>query len=41
MFLTSFFFFFLADDNVLFCRATTEECHIILDILGLYEAASG
>jgi hypothetical protein len=31
---------FFANDSVLFWRATTEEYHIILDILGLYEAAS-
>ena len=30
-----------ADDSLLFCRATMEECQRLLDLLGTYEAASG
>ncbi|XP_075645853.1 uncharacterized protein LOC142617037 [Castanea sativa] len=29
------------DDCLLFCEASVEECHRLLDILGRYEAASG
>jgi hypothetical protein len=32
---------FFADDGVLFCRATSEECQVLIDILSLYEQASG
>ena len=32
---------FFANDSLLFCRATREECQNIQDILSLYEAASG
>ena len=32
---------FFADDNLLFCEATTRECKNLLDILALYEGASG
>ena len=30
-----------ADDSLLFCQATMEECQRLLDLLGTYEAASG
>lgn len=30
-----------ADNSLLFCRATVEECQRLLDLLGTYEAASG
>ena len=30
-----------ADDSLLFCRATVEECQRLLDLLEIYEAASG
>ena len=30
-----------ADDRMLFCQATIEECQKVLEILGKYEAASG
>ena len=29
------------DDSLLFCEATTSECRSLLDILALYERASG
>uniref|UniRef100_A0A2N9EX83 Reverse transcriptase domain-containing protein n=1 Tax=Fagus sylvatica TaxID=28930 RepID=A0A2N9EX83_FAGSY len=32
---------FFADDSVLFCRASLQECHAIQDILRTYERASG
>ena len=32
---------FFADDSLLFCKASTQECHILMAILDLYEAASG
>lgn len=32
---------FFADDSVLFCRATLQECHYILELLRTYENASG
>lgn len=31
---------FFADDSVLFCRATNQDCNSILDVLHQYEAAS-
>lgn len=30
-----------ANDSLLFCQATVEECQRLLDLLGIYEAASG
>ena len=35
-----FFFFFLADNCLLFCRSTLEECEKIQELLSYYEAAS-
>ena len=32
---------FFADDNLLFCKANIQECQNLIDILQLYEAASG
>ena len=32
---------FFADDSLLFCRATTQECHKVLEILFAYERVSG
>ena len=32
---------FFADDSLLFCRATSNECNVILDLLGSYERVSG
>ena len=32
---------FVADDSLLFCKATVGECQQLLHILGQYEAASG
>ena len=32
---------FFADDSLLFCRATTQECQKVLEILSSYERASG
>jgi hypothetical protein len=32
---------FFADDSLLFCRATRDDCEAILQILSIYEAASG
>lgn len=32
---------FFADDSLLFCRANTQECTIILEVLQQYEEASG
>ena len=32
---------FFADDSLLFCKANGQECHQLIDILHLYEAASG
>lgn len=32
---------FFADDNLLFCKANSQECHILIEILRKYEAASG
>ena len=32
---------FFADDNMLFCRASQQECTTILEILQLYEVALG
>ena len=32
---------FFADDNLLFCRANTQECATILEVLQQYEEASG
>lgn len=30
-----------ADDSLLFCKSTSEECQKIMDILGVYERCSG
>jgi hypothetical protein len=32
---------FFADDSVLFCRASLQECHAIQEVLRIYERASG
>ncbi|KAL0003813.1 hypothetical protein SO802_011374 [Lithocarpus litseifolius] len=32
---------FFADDSLLFCRASSQECHKLTEILSRYEAASG
>ena len=32
---------FFADDSLLFCKASSQECHQLVEILQLYEAASG
>ena len=32
---------FFADDSLLFCRATMEECEKVLEVLNMYEEASG
>ena len=32
---------FFADDNLLFCKANSQECQNLVNILQLYEAASG
>ena len=32
---------FFADDSIIFCKATIEECNAIQRILGVYEQASG
>ena len=32
---------FFADDSLLFCRATTQECEKVMDILSSYEKVSG
>ena len=32
---------FFADDSVLFCRATEDECQWVLDILAIYERGTG
>ena len=32
---------FFADDSLLFCKANSQECQNLIDILQLYEAASG
>ena len=32
---------FFANDSLLFCKATNQECHKLIEILGLYEVASG
>ena len=32
---------FFVDDSLLFCRATTQECHKVLEILSSYERVSG
>jgi hypothetical protein len=32
---------FFADDSLLFCRANVQECQKVLDILNMYELASG
>ena len=32
---------FFADDSLLFCKATSQECQHLMNILQLYEAASG
>jgi hypothetical protein len=34
-------FFFFADDSLLFCHATMDECHNSMSILQLYEQAFG
>ena len=34
-------FFFLVDDNLLFCRARVEDVKKIQEILAIYETASG
>ena len=34
-------YLFLADDSLLFCRASRADCEAILQILSTYEAASG
>ncbi|XP_062094191.1 uncharacterized protein LOC133800253 [Humulus lupulus] len=31
---------FFADDSVMFCKASVEECHALLDVLSIYEHAS-
>jgi len=31
---------FFADDCLIFCKSTLEECHKIQDLLGYYEVAS-
>lgn len=33
--------FFFADDSIIFCKATISECSALMDILSLYERASG
>ena len=30
-----------ADDSLIFCRATLEECNKVMDLLKVYEEASG
>ena len=32
---------FFADDNLLFCKVSSQECQHLIDILRLYEADSG
>ena len=32
---------FFANNSLLFCKATNQECHKLIEILGLYEVASG
>ena len=32
---------FFADDSLLFCKANSQECQQLIEILSLYEAASG
>ncbi|GMY39116.1 hypothetical protein FCV25MIE_34360 [Fagus crenata] len=32
---------FFADDSVLFCRASLQECHAVQEVLSIYERASG
>ena len=32
---------FFADDSVLFCHATEDECQRVLDILAIYERGTG
>ena len=32
---------FFADDSLLFCRANSQECHKLIEILAMYEVASG
>jgi hypothetical protein len=32
---------FFADDSIVFCRATSKECQVLIDVLKLYEDASG
>ena len=32
---------FFADDNIIFCKATNEECNTLQKILAVYEKASG
>ena len=32
---------FFADDSVLFCRATEDECQRVLDILAVYKRGTG
>ena len=32
---------FFADDSILFCKASVEECQVLKDVLKLYEDASG
>ena len=35
------FFFFLADDSPIFCKATIEKCSTLEEVLEIYESSSG